>query len=263
MFFVLIVFLVVLALSNVAATAPHSKSMEATVSLLSNGNIVMSGLTRDIFGAVNAYLECLTPGGVSVWRRELATGNNSQTAGSDKDSSDNIYAGFRCNGAYDPTNKRNDNDVCVVKYDSNGNELYFVQVGTNASDIPYGIAVNQADRSVWVAGSTNSAMWDGKAKIGEEDAFLMKISPEGEKTTLFRFGEAQGRTRTIFSGVAVDSKGNLWTTGYAQWLSPRSFIRKISPTGTTLFADSSGDGNIFAIWGKLQFFQSIVISLVD
>jgi hypothetical protein len=224
------------------------------ISLLANGNVVLGGSTNGnvaapLSGSTNAFLQCFDISGEIVWSKQLAAGSNAEIVGSDKDTDDYVYAAIRCTGPFHGGTYADDYDVCVVKYDAQGNQVFTLQAGTAWTDMVHSIAVNQADRSSWVAGYTTSTAWEGQMRIGNVDAFLMHISPDGVKSAVHRFGVI-GNKDTAFYGAAVDSHGDVWSTGYTTGAAYKGvsnsgshadiLVQKTSPNGTVHFATLIG-----------------------
>lgn len=86
---------------------------------------------------------------------------------------------------------------------------------------------------------------------GDDDAFLLKMSPDGELLRAERFGDDQNQT---IYGMAVDAAGSVWLTGgfggtmqftggavYAAEADQDMFIVKLDASGTWQWGRSFGD----------------------
>jgi hypothetical protein len=109
-------------------------------------------------------------------------------------------------------------DAFVTKINSSGNALvYSTYLGGSKTDAGYAIAVDDSGNA-YVAGETNSDEFPVKnafqnALAGYSDAFVTKINSTGSSIVYSTyFGGAKGSDSG--RGVAVDSAGNMYVTGY-------------------------------------------------
>ncbi len=102
----------------------------------------------------------------------------------------------------------NGRDIVVIKYDENGDTLWARSYnGTaNSDDAGFGICVD-ASGSVYVVGS---AMNTGKYY----DLTLLKYSSTGELIWVQSYSGTENYTEDKGLGIAVDSDGNIYVTGY-------------------------------------------------
>jgi len=145
-------------------------------------------------------------------------------------------------------------DVFVSKINAAGSALdYSTYLGGSKYDSGHGIAVDSAGNA-YVTGNTNSPNfpvmnpfqpnWGG----GDNDAFVFKLNPSGSALV---YSTYLGGGFTDFGyGIAVDSAGNAYVTGYTssanfpitpgafgkKYLGGRSdgFVSKFNPTGSAL-----------------------------
>jgi len=133
-------------------------------------------------------------------------------------------------------------DVFLAKYDSGGNFVWAKQAGGTAEDAGSDVAVD-ANGNVYVVGSfQGTATFDstsltsmGSMSIGTvNNLFLAKYSPVG---TLIWVRQAGGPGGGAGLGVAVDTLGNVLSTGYYRnfsgWYS--LIIDKWNASGTLLW----------------------------
>jgi len=85
------------------------------------------------------------------------------------------------------------------------------QLGTNASDGGKGVAVDSSG-NVYVTGSTTGGL-DGNTNAGWNDIVLVKYDSGGAKQWTRQLGTTSNDDGT---GVAVDSSGNVYVTGYTE-----------------------------------------------
>ena len=110
-------------------------------------------------------------------------------------------------------------DVFVVKLNSSGQLVWAKSVGGTGNDQGAAVAVDDSG-NVYVAGSfSGTADFDpdsGTANVsavGFEDGFVMKLDADGA----YQWAKQIGGTGPEYArGIAVDSSGNVFTTGYFQ-----------------------------------------------
>ncbi len=151
-------------------------------------------------------------------------------------------------------------DICVAKYDSEGNFLWAQSGGGKADDAVKG-ATADADGNVIITGQVTQDAIFGKGQpnqvtlpgFGEEDILIAKYSAQGD----FLWAKGIGNA-FIEAGmdVATDSENNIVATGYFtrsaifgedtlstpySW-ADRFFLAKFDPDGNSLWArQSTGD----------------------
>lgn len=111
------------------------------------------------------------------------------------------------------------NDVFVVKLNSLGQLVWAKSVGGTGNDQGAAVAVDDSG-NVYVAGSfSGTADFDpdsgfaNVSAVGFEDGFVMKLDADGA----YQWAKQIGGTGPEYArGVAVDSSGNVFTTGYFQ-----------------------------------------------
>lgn len=153
-------------------------------------------------------------------------------------------------------------DAFVAKYSPNGDQLiYITYLGGKQNDAGNGIAVD-AQHNVYVSGYTLSMdfpLQNGAQKSfggGEEDAFVTKISPGGDKIVYSTY--IGGGANDFGNGIAVDGSGNAYVTGWTRssdfptanaFQSGPSgggedvFVTKISPAGSAFVYSTFVGGN--------------------
>jgi len=145
---------------------------------------------------------------------------------------------FPTKNAYQRLN-RGDEDAFVIKLSPSGSLIYSTYLGGSGNDEGVGIAVD-SQGNAYVTGWTISTDFPTKNAYqgsyrGHGDAFVTKLSPEGSlvySTYLGGSDNDEGR------GIAVDSQGNAYVTG---WTGSSDF-----PTKNTYQSKfGGGDGDAF------------------
>ncbi len=137
-----------------------------------------------------------------LWDREWRTGGSQYDRAYDSviDPSDNVYlVGY----AYDYGNMPY-HRLLVLKYDSDGNELFqFTWGGGTTCYHGRSIALDSSG-NIYTAGDTTN---------GPQDVFLVKFNSNGNYQWDLRWG---GITDEICNAIALDSLGNIYIGGYTE-----------------------------------------------
>ena len=166
-------------------------------------------------------------------------------------------------GAYRSTYSGGSFAAFVTSFNASGGLLYSTYLGGSNEDQAYAIAVDSRG-DAYVAGETLSTDFPNSpgaiqaAERGTYDGFVASLNPSG--TALIYSTFLGGTADDYACGVAVDSSGNAYVTGYtgstnfphtSGVLQPENaggydaFVTKIAPSGTALvystFLGGSGD----------------------
>jgi len=202
------------------------------VAVDSSDNIYVTGYTdkklhgNNNSGRFDMFLVKYNSSGARQWTKQLGTSNNEYASAIATDSSDNIYVTGMTWGGLDGSTKpsycmgsgtvkafKECTDIFLVKYNSSGTKQWVKQLeGSSKSfDNAQGLAVDSSD-NIYVAGFTNGGL-DGNTSSGKHDILLVKYNSGGSKQWLQQFGSSKN---DFGLGVNVDSKGNIYVTGYTE-----------------------------------------------
>lgn len=117
-------------------------------------------------------------------------------------------------------------DVVVMKRDDAGALLWTTQIGTEGTDRPYGVALD-SQQNVLVVGYSNGDLDGAHAQSDGDDAFLLKLGPDGSISWIVQFGDDDAADRGY--GLAVTGNDAIYVTGY---------------TRGTLGGDNAGDKDV-------------------
>jgi len=112
-------------------------------------------------------------------------------------------------GGLDNNTNAGNSDLFVVKYNSSGTKQWTKQLGTSSNDYAYGVATDSS-ANVYVTGYTYGGL-DGNTSAGNYDLFVVKYNSSGTKQWTKQLGTS---SYDYASGVATDSSGNVYVTGY-------------------------------------------------
>lgn len=171
------------------------------------GNVYVVGQTDGSLAGPNpsegvrdAWIIKFNAGGRELWRRQFSTGAFDSAKGVATDKDGNAYVVGQIFLA-DPGL-----GAWVVKYGSNGTQLWERQPGTTSNDSANGVATDR-DGKVYVVGRT---IFAPEATLPDHDAFVAAFNRRGD--LLWN----QGPRTTSFdeaNGVATDKHGDIYVVG--------------------------------------------------
>jgi prepilin-type N-terminal cleavage/methylation domain-containing protein len=176
------------------------------------------------------------------------------TAGNDTgaiwyDAPNNVYyASGYTDGAWNGQTNAGLTDMFIRKLDSNFNELWTRQFGTNTAEVGGGGATFDASGNTLVVGRTYGAL-PGQTNSGTAayDAFIRKYDSSGTELWTKQFGLGDTYT-TIIKGADFDSAGNVYAIGYNNGVWPTftnagsydTFLKKFDSNGNELWTRQFG-----------------------
>lgn len=189
----------------------------------SAGDVVIAGYTNDDLGGTNADTE-IPPSadswvakyddqGNRIWLEQFGTDEGDETFGLDIDSEDNIYTtGWTRGDLGAPNNLSPDGevtyDIWLTKFNSDGEQQWIEQFGTNTFDWSWDVATDLND-DLYITGWTLGSLEGSNA--GSYDIWVAKYDSEGNQISLDQFGTG-GDDAAL--AVEVDDLGNYYLTGY-------------------------------------------------
>jgi hypothetical protein len=221
------------------------------------------------------------PSGALVWARGLAGSSQSGGVGIGVDSAGNSYVtGYFFGTATFGPGEANEtalvvaggHDIFIAKYDTNGALVWAKRAGGTVADEPHSIALDSAGNS-YVTGhfggfGGTATFGPGEANettlvvAGGHDIFVAKYDINGALVWAKRAGGSNSETG---HGVAVDSTGNSYVTGFFQSTatfgpgegnqttlavagSHDIFVAKYDPSGALAWARRAGGGSLDQGW---------------
>ena len=176
-----------------------------------NGNVYVTGrtfgaLAGPITGTVDAFIRSYDNSGDLRWTRQFGTDDLDVTNGIATDVNGNVYVVGRT-GALTGPDAGNPN-AFIRSYDGNGNLRWTQQIGSGSYDEANGVATDSSG-NVYASGGTEGALAGDNA--GSVDAFIRSFDSDGNLRWTRQFGTSSADVAT---GVATDTNGNVYTTGY-------------------------------------------------
>lgn len=161
-----------------------------------------------------------------------------------------IFRGIASFGTTDLTSSGNA-DIFIAKYDASGNVLWAKQAGGQDIDASKNIAVDNSGNS-YITGEFQGSATFGSITLnssGNYDAFIAKFDASGDVLWAKQSG---GAGLEVGRGIAVDSSGNSYITGYFDGSATFDsttltssgsydvFIAKYDATGNFQWAEGAG-----------------------
>jgi hypothetical protein len=205
------------------------------------GNIYIAGATTgsvegDNAGAYDPIVTKYDSDGNQIWNIQLGSTNFDWITDIVIDNQANFYVAGYTEGDLGATKNAEVADVWLAKYDSDGNQIWIEQFGTELINRTFGIDVdNEGD--VYLSGYTIEESINSQT----DDSWVTKYDSDGSREWFTQFGTTQYDEAY---DVAVDNQGNAYSTGW---------------TVGDLGANNSG---IYDVWvakhnndGELQFIE--------
>ena len=149
-------------------------------SVSSDGAIYITGKTNGELDGQNnngdndGFLIKYSSDGTKVWTRTLGSSSSDRSTGISTASDGSIYITGYMGGSLDGQSNSGNKDVFVSKYSSDGTKLWTKLIGTNSTDIGYGVSPS-GDDYIYISGHTQGNL-NGETNSGDLDAFLIKLA---------------------------------------------------------------------------------------
>lgn len=207
------------------------------ISIDANGSIIVSGLTSSTSGIASSGAYQTTYGGgsydiffarfnssgVRQWATYYGSSGFDGAYAISNDATGNIFvscitnstSGVASSGAYQTTYGGGNNDILIIKFDSNGARQWGTYYGGTGDDEAYGIAIDTIGNILITGGTgTSSNMTSTGAHQtsygGNGDAFVLKFNTNGTRLWATYFGGAQ---LEYGFGIATQLNGDFYITG--------------------------------------------------
>lgn len=217
----------------------------------STGNVYLVGVTQGSLPGQSsaspsiddAFVRKYDANGRELWTHQFGTAAHDGARGAVVDTAGNLYV---IGWTWQPLPGQTllgRVDIYLRKYDANGFEFWTRQFGTEAWDVPYGIALD-ATGNIYIVGETEGAFPD-QAHLGGRDAFVCKLDTTGGLLWANQFGSTD---HDQAYGIGVDAVGNIYVAGWTEGALPGykrqgptdAFVRKYDATGRGLWTYQFG-----------------------
>ena len=162
-------------------------------------------------GNTDLFVVKYSSSGTKQWTNQFGSSSRDSANGVAPDSSGNVYVTGMTNGGLDGCKSAGVEDLFVVKYNASGTKQWTNQLGSSSRDSANDIATDSSG-NIYVTGTTYWEL-DGNTSAGKADLFVVKYNSSGthqwtNQLGTDRYDEARG--------VATDSSGNVYVTGYTE-----------------------------------------------
>jgi len=152
-------------------------------------------------------------GGNILWRKYFGGTNNDRSYDSVETSDgDFLIVGSSESKDIDISSPKGSYDIWVIKLSSNGDLLWERSYGGSKYETANSI-MQSADKKIHILGSTSSNDKNISFQMGSSDFWLLTIDSDGNLLSEQTFG---GSNFDKGKKIEIDSKDNLWLTGYSR-----------------------------------------------
>jgi hypothetical protein len=226
--------------------------------------VYVLGATRGSFGGppaggTDGYLAKFDRDGDQLWATQFGVREDDWGV-SVVEGRSGIYVYGQTYGAFPGYQNRGGADLFIALFDREGSLQWIRQFGCRGHDEPW--AAEAARNGVYIDGFTDGRL--GDARKGSWDAYVAFISADGRLVWLRQFGSAEA---DYGSGLAADASG-VYVSGQTFGSLPGTlnrgrsdaFVRKLSPTGSTLWTRQFGTKKNDAAGGAALVQTKVVVA---
>jgi hypothetical protein len=197
-----------------AQLGSNSWDSAKAISISSDGSIYIAGDANGsvdgqaYLGSSDAFLVKYNSSGTKLWTKQIGTSNADKATGIVSGPDGSIYLTGYTEGSIGGKYNLGFSDAFLMKFSSNGTQLWSAQVGSNSWDSAKAISIG-SDDAVYIVGDTNASV-DGQSYSGGSDVFLMKFSSNGNKIWTQQIGTPNDDK---INSVSIDRNGFIYIGG--------------------------------------------------
>jgi len=223
-----------------------------SVAVDGEGNIYIAGYVAEaldgqsLLGKVDAFVQKYDSDGNELWTRQFGGSVDDRAYGIAIDSVNNIYVAGYTSGTLPGQKSSGSIAAFLRKYDSDGNELWTSQFGTEGDNYVYAVAVDKQDK-VYVVGNTAGTLLE-QSSSGFLDVFVRKYDGDGTELWTRQFGS---KGHDYCQSIAIDRSNNVYLGGWTEGTllgctsvgGLDAFVRKYNSAGKELWTVQFGTGS--------------------
>ncbi|MFL5767672.1 MAG: hypothetical protein ACJ758_07500 [Actinomycetota bacterium] len=141
-----------------------------------------------------------TTDGTVVWTKEIGTPKRDVSGNVALDGAGHLYVSGQTAGAFPGYDNPSSADVFVRKYDLDGNSIWTREFGTTSEANVLGSAANE--NGLYLSGYTWLSFGPPTGADPEQQAYVMKIRPRGQRAWVSEFGST-GESQDFANGVSL------------------------------------------------------------
>ena len=161
------------------------------------------------FGNIDAYIRKYDPEGGEMWTRQFGTRGSDSALAVTVSADGSVFLAGSTSAELPGQSYAGDADAFVRKYDSDGNELWTRQFGTEDLEEVSDLVLDGMG-ILFLVGFVGDALPGENFSGGRNDAYVRAYDLDGDELWTHQFGTPG---RDLAAGAAVDSSGNLYVAG--------------------------------------------------
>ena len=201
-----------------------------------HGNLYIAGETKEVieghnFGETHGFISKFDSLGNAIWTKHIGTKDEDKIKWLAIDKLGNLYVTGYTKGVLSARNFGNE-DIMLIKLDSNGSIQWQKQYGTDSLDMGTKIYVDNK-MNIYISGKTKGSM--NEKSSGKSDCILLKLGSNGNIIWTRQFGTIQDDECV---GIAGDISSDIYVCGntWGNLVSPNSgkmdaFVGKFTKNG--------------------------------
>jgi hypothetical protein len=217
-----------------------------------SGTALFGATTLTSAGGFDTYIAKVDSGGNFIWAKRAGGTSDDYGRGIALDSSGNAYITGSLQGTalYGATTLTSSGsyDTYIAKVDSVGNFLWAKSAGGSSDDVGVGIALDSSGNAYITGYFSGTAVFGATTltSAGDRDIYVAKLDIGGNFLWAKRAG---GISWDSGNGIAVDSSGNTYITGYFNGIAVFGATTLISAGGDDTYIAKVDIGGNF-LWAK-------------
>ena len=177
----------------------------------SSSNVYVVGKTKGVIGKENfgkndGFIVKIDSAANTIWSIQIGSIEDDEFTYVTVDKSGNIYAtGFM--GVAEKNKLTKNQDILVVKLNSDGEIIWQKQYGTDSTETAGNIVVD-TNGDIYITGTTRGVM--GSESKGQDDCFILHLDNDGNQLNVLQFGTSGNDSG---HGITIGQNSNIYICG--------------------------------------------------